>query len=332
MGRTAERPPQRGFRMDGLTYFPTETAHGMNHAALSFDSAPTQCTLASPIAARGTGLHSGRAVEVRLVPAPAHHGIHFLRTDLGVAFPARFDTVVDTRLCTVVAHPTQPQARVGTVEHLMAALAAAGIDNLVIEVDGPELPVLDGSSEPWLFLLDCAGRDAQDTPRATIEVLRTVRVEEGDAYAELRPTDHGFSLALSIDFDCAAIGHQAMVLEMGSESFRRELSRARTFVQAHEIAGLKRAGLAQGGSLANAIVVDGADVLNPEGLRAPDEFVRHKMLDAVGDLALGGRLQGRFVGHRSGHALNNRVLRALFADPANYRVLGADPLPERAAA
>ena len=188
-------------------------------------------------------------------------------------------------------------------------------------MDGPELPILDGSSAPWLFLLDCAGTEVLDAAAPVVQVLRTVRVGDGDAYAELRPgAGPGLDLAVSIEFDAAAIGRQALTVSLDEYRFRTGLADARTFVQAHEIAGLRAAGLAMGGTLENAVVVDGARVLNPAGLRRPDEFVRHKMLDAVGDLALAGaRLQGRFTGHRSGHALNNQVLRALFADAANWR-------------
>ena len=298
--------------MDGLSYLPVNGPS--QHSAVT----EMQRTLKAPIGCTGAGLHSGQAVTVQLLPAPADHGIVFARTDLGVVIPARFDTVHDTRLCTVVS---DGPARVGTIEHLMAALASAGVDNAVIEVDGPEIPVLDGSAEPWLFLLDCAGLTDLDAPRRVIEVLRTVRVEDGDAFVELRPGRGGLEMSVSIAFDAAAIGHQAFTFELDQAGFRRELARARTFAQRHEIEGLQRAGLARGGSLDNAVVVDGAQVLNPAGLRMEHEFVRHKMLDAVGDLALaGGPLQGRFIGHKSGHALNNRVLRALFADPANWRV------------
>jgi len=255
-----------------------------------------------------------------LCPAPAGSGIVFRRTDLGVDIPALYTNVVDSRLCTVLATAERPEARVGTVEHLMAALAGCGVTDATVEIDGPEVPVLDGSAAPWVFLLDCAGRVALDAAPHAVEVLRPVRVEEGAAFAELRPGTDGFDLALSIAFDAPAIGRQSLTLRLGEETFRRELSRARTFAQAHEIAGLRAAGLARGGSLDNAVVVDGAKVLNPAGLRAPDEFVRHKLLDAVGDLALAGAaLRARFVGHRSGHALNNRLLRALFADGANWR-------------
>ena len=286
-----------------------------------------QHTLASEIACSGTGLHSGACVSVRLLPAPAGAGITFRRTDLGIAVPARFDHVGDTRLCTVLEHGG---ARVGTVEHLMAAFSGAGIDNAVVEVDGPELPILDGSAEPWLFLIGCAGSVAQRVPRGAIEVLRTVRVESGDAFAELRPQPYGqagFDLTLSIEFAAAAIGRQAFSMSLHPGSFARDLARARTFTQRHEIEGLQAAGFARGGSLDNAVVVDGARVLNPAGLRMQDEFVRHKLLDVVGDLALAGApLHARFVGSRTGHALNNRLLHALFADAANWRLAEASEL------
>jgi len=214
-----------------------------------------------------------------------------------------------------------PEVRVGTVEHLMAALSACGVGNAVVELDGPEVPVLDGSSAEWLFLLDCAGVVTLDVPTPVIQVVRPVRVQDGDAWAELRPSaGSGLDMAMSIEFAAPAIGRQALSLPLDEHGFRTVLGHARTFVQAHEVAGLRAAGLAQGGSLDNAVVVDGAQILNPAGLRCPDEFVRHKMLDAVGDLALAGAaLQGRFIGHRSGHAVNNLLLRSLFSDAANWR-------------
>ena len=286
----------------------------------SFQDGNAQRTLKSAIGCVGFGLHLGCRVGITLRPAPAGTGIVFHRTDLGIRIAARFDRVSDTRLCTVLACPDQSAARVGTVEHLMAALAACGVDNVVVDVDGPEIPVLDGSAAPWVFLIDCAGLATLDAPTRTVQVLRTVRVEEGDSFAELRPSAAPcLDMALSIDFDAPAIGRQALSFVLGEAAFRAELSSARTFTQAHEIAGLRAAGLAKGGNLDNAVVVDGARVLNPAGLRRPDDFVRHKMLDAVGDLALAGAaLHGRFTGHRSGHALNNRLLRALFADAANW--------------
>ena len=309
--------------MDGMLELsprPQDSTHS-EVAGRSEIAGAMQRTLKSAICCVGVGLHSGCRVNVTLRPAAAGTGVVFRRTDLGVEIPARFDNVADTRLCTVLALPGQPDARVGTVEHVMAALLACKIGNVVIELDGPEVPVLDGSAAPWIFLLDCAGVREQDAVSGTIEILRTVRVQDGDAYAELRPgASPSLEMSLSIAFDAAAIGRQALSLAVDGPAIRYELADARTFTLAQEIAGLQAAGLAQGGSLDNAVVVDGARVLNPGGLRRKDEFVRHKMLDAVGDLALAGAvLRGRFVGHRSGHALNNLLLRALFADNANWR-------------
>jgi UDP-3-O-[3-hydroxymyristoyl] N-acetylglucosamine deacetylase len=288
-------------------------------------AADCQRTLKAPIGCVGVGVHTGQRVQLRLVPAGVGHGVVFRRTDLGIDIPARFDRVVDTRLCTVLAHAENPAARVGTVEHLMAALFGSGIDNVLVEVDGPELPILDGSANPYVFLIDCAGTVAQDAPRATIAVRRTVRVADGAAWAELRPLPvRGFEMAMSIAFAAEAIGSQALSLRLTPDSFRREIAAARTFAMAADIERLRESGLARGGSLDNAVVVDGAKVLNPAGLRCPDEFVRHKMLDAVGDLALAGAaIQGRFVGSRSGHALNNKLLRALFAEPGAVQEAGA---------
>jgi UDP-3-O-[3-hydroxymyristoyl] N-acetylglucosamine deacetylase len=271
----------------------------------------------------GVGVHSGCRVSLTLRPAEPGTGIVFRRTDLGLDFPARFDRVVDTRLCTVLGAAGHPGSRLGTVEHLMAALAGCGNDNAIAEIDGPELPIVDGSAAPLVFLIDCAGSIEQDAPRREIEILRTIRVADGEAFAELRPGGPGFGMAMSIDFHAAVIGRQALTLRLTPDSFRHEIADARTFTDAADIEHLRKAGLAQGGSLANAVVVDAARVLNPGGLRRPDEFVRHNLLDAVGDLALAGApLRGRFVAHRSGHTLNNRLLRALFADASAWRMVG----------
>lgn len=294
--------------MDGLPFHPT-----LSEASRSLKAA-IPCT--------GVGVHSGQRVCVTLRPAEPGTGIVLRRTDLGVDIPARYDHVVDTRLCTTLGLPDRPEARVGTVEHLMAALAGCRVADCIVEVDGPELPILDGSSAPWMFLLDCAGL-ADQGRAAAIEVLRPVRVTDSKAFAELRPrSGRGLTLAMSIAFDAAAIGRQALTVDLSESVFRHDLASARTFGLAHEVAALRRAGFARGGTLRNAVVVDGAQVLSPGGLRMPDEFVRHKLLDAVGDLALAGApLTGRFIGHRSGHALNNRLLRALFASPANWRLV-----------
>jgi UDP-3-O-[3-hydroxymyristoyl] N-acetylglucosamine deacetylase len=298
--------------MDG--YFPVETSR--------------RRTLKTAIGCVGTGLHSGRRVSLTLHPAPAGSGIRFRRTDIGFEVAARYDNVVETRLCTALGEPGGDRSRsIATVEHVMAALAGCGVDDALVEIDGPEAPILDGSAAPIVFLLDCAGLSSQsgaDTAQA-IEVLRPVRVQDGEgpdaAWAELAPTPRtGLEASLTIDFPATAIGRQSLALRLSPRTFRAALADARTFTLAEEVAALRAAGLARGGSLANAVVVDGPLVLNPGGLRRPDEFVRHKLLDVVGDLALAGApLRARFSGHRSGHGLNNRLLRALFADGANWR-------------
>ena len=311
--------------MDGL---PTIL---FDDTSLLEDAPWSQRTLKAPIGCVGVGVHSGRKANLTLHPAAPDHGVVFRRTDLGVDVPARFDRVCDTRLCTVIG---SGEARIGTVEHLMAALSANGIDNVLVEIDGPEVPILDGSSAPFLFLLECAGIVDQYVPRQTIEILRTVRVTDGDAFAELRPFPRAsrveppmLDMELTIDFAAPAIGKQGCSLRLTPNSFRDELSRARTFAMAEEVAQLQKAGLARGGSLDNAVVVDQDKVLNPGGLRMPREFARHKLLDAVGDLALaGGPLHGRFIAHRTGHALNNKLLRALFAEAANWRTIMDDSL------
>ena len=298
----------------------------------------TRRSLARSISCRGVGLHSGRAVTLELRPAAPGAGIAFLRSDLGIRIPARAEHVADTRLCTALAAPGAPQARIGTVEHVMAALAGAGVDDAVVAVDGPEVPILDGSAEPFLFLIGCAGLIEHDAPRPVLRVLREIRVADADgAWAALSPLPGGgFEAALEIDFPGTAIGMQRGALRLGPASFRREVARARTFTLAEDVARLRAAGLAQGGSLDNAVVVDGPLVLNPGGLRMADEFVRHKLLDVVGDLALAGHpIAGRFEGARSGHALNNRLLRALLADGTAW-MLSSDPAeplaPERSPA
>lgn len=279
-------------------------------------------TLKAAISCVGHGLHGGAEVRLNLAPAAAGTGIVFYRTDLDVRIPARFDHVSDTRLCTVVS---VGEARVGTIEHLMAALAAARVDDALIEVDAPELPIFDGSAAPFLFLIESAGVVEHGGVRETLEILRTVRVEQGEAFAELRPHGvggAGFELSLGIAFAAGAIGTQAYQFTLSEARFAADIAPARTFAMRGEIEALRKAGLAKGGSLANAVVVDGDHVMNPEGLRFADEFVRHKLLDVVGDLYLAGApIAGRFAGSRTGHALNNQLLRALFADQANYRLV-----------
>ena len=280
-----------------------------------------QDTIARSVSISGIGLHGGAPARLVLVPGEAGGGIVFHRVDLGASarIPARFDFVADTRLCTLLADPAAPEVRVGTVEHLMAAIASAGIDDLLIEIDGPEVPILDGSARPFVSLLTEAGRVERGRVATAIAVRRPIRVEDGAAFACLLPAA-AFALDLSIDFAASAIGRQSIVLDpLTEQGVQAELADARTFTLLSEIDRLRDAGLARGGSLDNAVVVDGGRVLNPSGLRMRDEFVRHKALDAVGDLRLaGGPILGRYVAHRAGHGLNNRVLRALFADAANW--------------
>ncbi len=310
--------------MDGLPGYYMETA---------FPAASR--TLRNAINCRGVGLHSGRETRLVLKPAPAGHGIVFRRVDLGIDIPAQHDCVSDTRLCTRVAAPGHPEASVGTVEHIMAALSAAGVDNVLIEVDGSEIPIFDGSAAPFVFLIDCAGVVDLPAPREMIEVLRPVLVSDGRAAASLEPVPPGRSwvgldIAMSIEFTAAAIGQQSFELRVSEPAFRAEVAGARTFVQAQEVEQLRAAGLALGGSLDNAVVIDGGTVLNPAGLRFANECVRHKVLDAVGDLALAGApIIGRFRGYRSGHRTNNLLLRALLSDPTAFRYVTSGGLLSR---
>lgn len=278
-------------------------------------------TLKATISAVGCGLHSGADVRIVLRPAPLSTGIVFRRTDLGIEIPAYFSNVTDTRLCTLISNG---DAKIGTIEHLMAALAAAEVDDVIIEVDSAEIPVFDGSAAPFLFLIESAGVVEHGGVRPALEILRSVRVEQDGAFAELHPHKAGgvgFDLALSIEFKAQAIGMQSFQFHLSESTFLADIARARTFTLRGEIEALHKMGLARGGSLANAVVVDDAKVLNPEGLRYTDEFVRHKLLDVIGDLYLAGApICGVFKGHRTGHALNNQLLRAVFADQANYRL------------
>jgi len=286
-----------------------------------------QRTLKNSMSCTGVGLHGGDTVTMTLLPADANTGIHFRRADLdgdAAIIPARWDLVVDTRLCTVLGN--ESGVTIGTVEHVMAALAGCGIDNAVIEVDGPEVPIMDGSSEPFVFLIECAGVVEQDAPRRVIRIHKEIQIAEGEVEVSLTPGDC-LDLNVRIDFDSKAVARQELSVGLMNGSFRKELASARTFGFLHEVEQLRAAGLAKGGSLENAIVVSGDEILNEEGLRYDDEFVRHKMLDAVGDLYLAGApIIGCFNGARSGHAVNNRLLRKLFADETawSYDVIRGD--------
>ncbi|WP_134681212.1 UDP-3-O-acyl-N-acetylglucosamine deacetylase [Paracoccus ravus] len=274
-----------------------------------------QTTIAHKIQFRGVGLHSGAAVRLAILPAPADHGIVFVRTDLnGARIPARWDLVTPSQLCTLLDNGAG--ATVSTVEHVMAALAGTGITNAVIEVNGPEIPILDGSSEPFVRGIVTAGlREQPEAALRAIRILRPVEVQHGQALARLSPADH-LEIHFDIDFTDAAIGHQEKRLDMANGSFVLELMDSRTFCRQADVVQMQQNGLALGGTYLNAVVIDGDKVLSPGGLRHSDEAVRHKMLDAMGDLALAGApILGRYTGHRAGHAMTNKLLRALFAAP-----------------
>ncbi|HWM41835.1 MAG TPA: UDP-3-O-acyl-N-acetylglucosamine deacetylase [Burkholderiales bacterium] len=274
-----------------------------------------QRTLKSLIKASGVGLHTGQKVRMSLRPAPPDTGIVFRRVDLAtpVDIPARADRVGETKLCSGLV---RGEVKIYTVEHLMSALSGLGIDNAYVDLDGPELPIMDGSASPFVLLLQQAGLEEQAAPKRFLRVRKTVEVRDGDKWARLEPYQ-GFRLSFSIDFRHPVIERstQSVTVDFAETSYLTEIARARTFGFMQEVEDLKDSGLALGGGLDNAVVLDEHGVLNSEGLRFADEFIRHKLLDAIGDLyLLGGPLLGAFAAHKSGHALNNRLARAALAD------------------
>ncbi len=280
-----------------------------------------QHTLARPVEVVGVGLHSGQKVTLRLLPAPPDHGIVFERCDLAppVRLAVHPEAVRETRLCTGLA---TGEVTVATVEHLLSALAALAIDNVLVQLDAPEVPIMDGSAAPFLMLLRQAGRVAQAKARRYVRVLEPVRVVEGDKWTELVPFD-GFRVEFAIAFDHPAIAATPTTasFDWQQDDYEATVGRARTFGFVHEVEALRQMGLARGGSLDNAIVLDEHRVLNAGGLRREDEFVRHKILDAIGDLyVLGAPLLARYRAFKSGHALNNQLLRALLANAHAWRM------------
>ncbi|WP_420851793.1 UDP-3-O-acyl-N-acetylglucosamine deacetylase [Pseudothioclava nitratireducens] len=275
-----------------------------------------QMTIAKPVAFEGVGLHTGAPVRMVLHPAPSDHGIVFRRTDITDRNPriaAIWDRVTPSKLCTLIEN--EDGVSVSTIEHIMAALVGAGVHNTLIEIDGPEVPILDGSSAEFVAGIQAAGLRALSGALRAIRVLKPVEVREGEAVARLEPAA-SLVIDFSIDFADAAIGKQEKRLNMANGAFVRELMDSRTFCRQADVDFMRANGLALGGTYENAVVVDGDKVLSPGGLRHADEPVRHKMLDALGDLALAGApILGRYVGARAGHAMTNRLLRALFADP-----------------
>lgn len=287
-----------------------------------------QQTIAGEISATGVALHSGVRVRMTLKPAPVDTGVVFRRVDLDppVDIPARAELVTETRLATTLSHGG---AKVATVEHLLAACVGCGVDNLIVEVDNLEVPIMDGSSAPFVFLLIEAGIVAQAAPRKVIEILEPVRVTladpSGDKFASLEPAA-AFEVDFTIDFSHPAIPAEQcrIAMPLPPEVFLDHISRARTFGFSFEADALRAIGLAQGGSMDNAIVLDRYKILNREGLRFADELARHKVLDAVGDLfLLGHPVRGRYHAFKSGHELNNRLCRALLAQPSAWRLTSA---------
>ena len=275
-------------------------------------------TIASDVTVVGTALHAGVPVRMTLSPGEAGAGVMFRRADLGADIPARYDAVTETNLGTVIA---KGDAKVGVVEHLMAAVAIAEIDDLLVTLDGPEPPILDGDALSYLTLLESAGLKDQAASRKAIKVLKRVDVEHKDASAALIPAER-LEYDFEIEFPTQAIGRQTFSFAFSSDTFRREIAPARTFGFVHELDLLKKMDRGHGASLDNTLAIDGDRVVNAGLMRFPDEFVRHKILDAIGDMALAGHgLVARFEGRRSGHALNNALLRKLFADPANYTLV-----------
>lgn len=280
-----------------------------------------QRTIAAPVKTVGIGLHTGRKVSLQLLPAPVDTGIVFRRVDLPEAVDIQADAhaVTDTRLATVLQNGA---TRVSTVEHLLSGCAGLGIDNLIIELDCEEIPIMDGSAASFLFLIESAGLQEQDAPRKFIVIKKLIEVKDTGKLARLEPFN-GYKLDFTIDFKHPAVDKtgQRYMIDFADSTYAREIGRARTFGFAHEVEALREMGLARGGSLDNAIVLDEHRILNNEELRYDDEFVRHKILDAIGDLYLAGHpIVGAYVAEKSGHAMNNALLRAMFADPSSFEV------------
>ena len=279
-----------------------------------------QRTIKQSVQETGIGLHKGEKVTMTLRPAPANTGIVFRRVDLHphVDIPARANAVGDTMLCTCLSN--DDGVSIHTVEHLASALAGLGIDNIIVEVDSHELPIMDGSASPFIFLLQSAGIEELNAPKRFIRVNRTIRVEDGDKWAELRPFN-GFKVDFKIDFDHPVISQtrQHMVMDFDSSSYVNEVSRARTFGFMRDLEYMNAHNLALGGSMENAVALDEFRVLNPEGLRYDDEFLKHKVLDAVGDLYLCGHsIIGELKAYKTGHGLNNKLLNAMLADQQSW--------------
>ena len=289
-----------------------------------------QTTIRSATTFQGVGLHTGARVRMTVLPASANYGIWFRRTDVigsDAMVPAFWSAVTPPRLCTVVENDSG--VSVSTIEHIMAALAGCGVHNALIEINGPEVPILDGSAQQFVAAILGRGLRELDAPVQCFEVLQAIEVRDGDAVARLEPA-RSLEIDFAIDFDDAAIGQQHKLLSMANGAFVRELSDCRTFCRQADVDAMRANGLALGGTYDNAVVVEGERILTPGGFRRTDEAVRHKMLDALGDLALAGApILGRYTGNRAGHAMTNRLLRALFAKPEAFRITECDAARRR---
>ncbi len=293
---------------------------------MSFDR---QTTLRAPVTLTGIGVHSGAPATICLKPSSANSGIVFLRQGLENApaqlIHAKHTKVSATELCTVIGD--RASASVATIEHLMSACAGLGLDNVLVEIDGPEMPIMDGSAAEFVAAIETTGLVGLAAPRRYLRILQPVRVEHGRAFAELLPAKSGFRLDVEIDFDNTVIGRQRKVFDLEASAYSQEIARARTFGFMRDVEQLWKAGFALGASLDNTVAVGDDKVINPEGLRYGDEFVRHKVLDAIGDLALAGYpIVGEFRSYCGGHRMNVRILEALFADRANYAIVEAEPV------
>jgi UDP-3-O-[3-hydroxymyristoyl] N-acetylglucosamine deacetylase len=287
-----------------------------------------QTTLRTRAALVGAGVHSNAPVSLTLHPAPANTGIVFIRTGLPEGgerrIEARWSKVSTTELCTVIGDPSR--GTVATIEHLLAALTGLGVDNVEIEVDGPEVPIMDGSSAAFVAAIDRAGIKTLAAPRRYLKIIKSIRVEHGRSFSELTPAAEGFRLDVEIDYAVGVIGRQHKAVTLTPAVFRAEIARARTFGSICDVERLWKMGFALGSSLENSIAVDGDRILNPEGLRTADEFVAHKMLDAVGDLSLAGApIIGTYRAFCPGHKMNVLVLKALFADRSAYEMVEDAP-------
>ena len=278
-----------------------------------------QSTISAPAFTAGIELHGGQHTRIVLRPAPTGTGLVFIRSDItdrDNRIGVKPDAVTGVKNCTTLSNAAG--VKVATIEHLLAALAASGIDNLYIDIDGEELPALDGSAEPFLELIEQVGIELQAAPRRYVKVLEPIEVNLGESHARIEPCVR-LELDVTIEFPDNAIGKQRVEIVPNVRDFRERLASARTFARLHEVAALQAAGLSKGGSLENAIIVDGDKVLNPEGLRFSDEFARHKALDLLGDLYLGGPILGRVTTVKGGHAINHQLLMKLYAHPNSWK-------------